>query len=247
MKQFEQKIELIMKKPFRKGNIVFIHGFNSNWFKYHVMLEHLYSENYNVYAFDLPNNGMNTNFPKQFLFKEYCQYATEWINKNVICKNVILIGHSMGGGIVAAINKSIKNVIKIILIDPLQQTVTNNVPTLGLKSLLNSTTASSLISTLFKIKKDKAADPNMLLFDLASSKTYDIIEKGLNTITVPTMVIFGKNDDVIPPNASIIYLVSQLKLAPTINVALIDEAGHSPLLTHFPESYKKLLYFLLNT
>jgi alpha-beta hydrolase superfamily lysophospholipase len=80
----------------------------------------LYHEGYNIYTVDLPNHGLNIDFDRQFLFLDYIRFCKGYVNlKNK--KKVILIGHSMGGGIVSAISHQIKNLKAVVLLDPLQK------------------------------------------------------------------------------------------------------------------------------
>jgi alpha-beta hydrolase superfamily lysophospholipase len=86
----------------------------------------MYKQGYNIFTFDLPNHGANFDNSVQLTFNDYCVFVKDFIAKSKT-KKTIIVGHSMGGGIVSALqnddNLKFKN---IILIDPLQKGATND-------------------------------------------------------------------------------------------------------------------------
>jgi alpha-beta hydrolase superfamily lysophospholipase len=86
----------------------------------------MYDAGYNIYTFDLPNHGVNFDYPTQLTFEDYCVFVKDFMKKNKL-KKIIIAGHSMGGGIVAALqNDDTLKFKDIILIDPLQKGASND-------------------------------------------------------------------------------------------------------------------------
>jgi pimeloyl-ACP methyl ester carboxylesterase len=87
----------------------------------------MFKKGYNIFTFDLPNHGLNFDYPAQITFGEYCNFVKDFISKNNL-KKIIIAGHSMGGGIVAALQNDNNLKFKdVILIDPLQKGATSDI------------------------------------------------------------------------------------------------------------------------
>jgi alpha-beta hydrolase superfamily lysophospholipase len=86
----------------------------------------MYKYGYNIFTFDLPNHGTNFDYTSQMTFNDYCIFVKKFIVKNKM-KKIIIAGHSMGGGIVCALqNDNDLKFKNIILIDPLQKGATDD-------------------------------------------------------------------------------------------------------------------------
>jgi pimeloyl-ACP methyl ester carboxylesterase len=99
-------------------------------------LHKLYLLGYNVYAFDLPNHGVNSLTDEKYMFDDYCNYSLGKINERKKRK-VILMGHSMGGGIAQVIATQIKHIKCLILEDPLQEGAVVNIVKRAIGGLTN--------------------------------------------------------------------------------------------------------------
>jgi alpha-beta hydrolase superfamily lysophospholipase len=119
MKLIVPQSTLILKhKIFSKGNIIFIHGFGSCSFNAIKLLTNLFQKGFNVYAFDLPNHGKNSDYATQLTVDEYISFSIQKI-KSFNLKKFFLMGHSMGGGIVSYIGSEFPTQIKgMILLSP---------------------------------------------------------------------------------------------------------------------------------
>jgi triacylglycerol lipase len=106
-----------------KGTIVFIHGFATNSDYHDEMAERF--DRYDYYAFELPGHGY-TKFEKNskidlVVFTDYCIAMIEELE----LKNIILLGHSMGGSIAMRVTNIIKEKIqKLILVTPMNSSIT---------------------------------------------------------------------------------------------------------------------------
>jgi pimeloyl-ACP methyl ester carboxylesterase len=97
-------------------------------------LQKLYGYGYNIYATELPNHGINNSSTKQCTFNEYVDYMETYIKK-LNLKKVVLIGHSMGGGIISVLSQRIENLSAIIFISGLNKTVKQNIIARGLNMM----------------------------------------------------------------------------------------------------------------
>jgi len=238
--------ETIFKKHwwFPRGTIVFIHGYNSNWNVSNCFLTQLYNKRFNVYAFDLPNHG-KSEVIEEPVFKKYCSFVIDKIN-SLNKKKIILIGHSMGGGIVSAINTNINNLKKIVLIDPLQKKARSNiVEFIKHPSKFFSLIRSAAHLLLHNNSQNKNLEKGKLLNEIVKEESIEDIENGLKSIQVPTLLIFGEDDDVIPPKESIEYIKSMVK-PELLKVKTIKNSKHSPNCTNANELVEDIFNFYKN-
>ncbi len=108
-----------------KGTIFFIHGYAVNSNYHNDFSDQL--TNYDYYAVELPGHGI-TPINKKYKFNTFgfAQAIVDLINK-LDLKNIILIGHSMGGGIAIIVSHLIKSRIKkMILVTPMNSKGTTN-------------------------------------------------------------------------------------------------------------------------
>jgi pimeloyl-ACP methyl ester carboxylesterase len=101
-----------------EGDVLLIHGFGVDHSYFNFINE--LTNSFNVYLIDLPGHGKNDSSfsEKEMNIPFFVDYVSTYIKTKKL-KNLILIGHSMGGGIcsaVAALNS--KLIKKLILICP---------------------------------------------------------------------------------------------------------------------------------
>ncbi len=102
-----------------KQNLIFIHGFRGNGLGLKGLAEKYFpSEKYNTFTPSLPPAGGKT--LKEYSPKNYARFIADYIKEKNI-KSPILIGHSMGSIIVAAIAERYPELInkKIIFLAPI--------------------------------------------------------------------------------------------------------------------------------
>lgn len=230
---------------FSKGNVIFIHGFNSSWKSNKDFLDKLYKLGYNIFSFDLPNHGNNMESDVQLTFDDYCQYTKKWIVKKQINKNIILIGHSMGGGIVSVIASSILGLKKVILISPLQAKVLSKM--IGRAwTMIKTGTMIAHYRDFVKKTNNPTCVPQVLFNNLLSPYVHADIAEGLMSITVEILVIFGENDDVIPAEPSIAYITNMASRCCHLTTNIIPNAKHNPHRTNLDDIMELVKIFLKN-
>ncbi|MDC4163371.1 alpha/beta hydrolase [Mycoplasma bradburyae] len=235
--------ELKIKK--HKYNAVFVHGFSSSHTKHSEIFSRLNKEQVNYYTFDLPGHGKHyideNDFDKSQLKLDYLSdLVVDFINKKQL-DNVILIGHSMGGGICSIVNYLIPQKIKALILEaPLnpaifsfdKKRIFDSLKSFNNKSFLDILKQQdevndqiSLIGWLKKIytnNKDKIP----LFLNLISQKSKTLLDNAYKTLNnKPVLLIFGENDPVIPPNKSINYISQYTN---NLTTRIIDEAAHLP-------------------
>ncbi len=102
-----------------KHNLLFIHGFRGNGLGLKDLAENYFPKrSYNVFIPDIPPAGGNT--LKEYSARFYARFIANYIKKNQIEKP-ILIGHSMGSIVAAAVAERYPELIneKIIFLAPI--------------------------------------------------------------------------------------------------------------------------------
>lgn len=237
-----------------KQTILMIHGLGGNLTHWN----NNFIENQHCIALDLPSYGLSSmkNFqPKTDMLDFYSEVILEFIKKKKL-KNVVLMGHSMGGqiAIITAL-KQPKAIKKLILAAPAgfetftepeaqallnfskPETFKNQNEMMlraGFKRNFYEMPASveTLIQDRIMIPKCDSFNP---YFSAVASGVKGMlvhpIRKELSKITIPTLVLFGENDDLIPNKLLHKTLttneVAQIgKEIPNSKIVLIPKAGH---------------------
>lgn len=91
-----------------------------------------------------------------------------------------------------------------------------------------------LVDDIFKVVNDRMKVIRTLA--LAKSAIRHNMAKELPKMNIPTCLIWGKNDNVTPPDVAEEFK----KLLPDADLYWIDKCGHAPMMEH-PETFNKLL------
>ncbi len=102
-----------------KITLIFIHGWNINSSYWDEQIDY-FSDAYSVYAIDLPGFGKSKAERSNWSMEEYALDVKDFI-KTLELKNIILIGHSMSGGIAIEVAlKSSDEILGVIGVDNLK-------------------------------------------------------------------------------------------------------------------------------
>lgn len=250
-----------------KHTIVFVHGFNSQWQKHEDFFHKLTwgKTKAKTYVFNLPNHGDSSSDENYAKFDDYVKFFVDFFKEKDL-KNVILIGHSMGGGIVACGYPEIKDRIKaVILQDPLNRSIYSDLYKRGKfyfdrymdnkqeddeskkekkeeKSLLQSIKEgyASMKEAYNNFVPDDA-NFKKLIFSLISPFNAKKITKGFKEIEVPTLVVYGENDNIIPADPSLNFFKETIK---NVKTEKIPDAAHTPFNENKEQSLKVVKEFL---
>lgn len=229
--------------PKAKSSVVILHGWRQNaalW----LPLAKLLSEDHRYYLLDLPGFGGTRNLAANSDVPEYTTFVKNFTDKLKL-KDFILSGHSFGGQVAGDFAlKYPKLVNRLILVDA---------AVIRTRSL--STKAKIFIAKIFKPLKQIIPISlirqiqKMSSSDYASANDYQktvlhqILKYNLgpklHLIKVPTEVIWGSEDKVIPYVGR--YLVENI---PNARLHIIYGAGHLPHLTH-PQKLADILCKIL--
>lgn len=224
--------------------IVFVHGFATTS-NYHddYFLDYIKND-YNYYSIQLPGHGVAPlNDKKQLKPIEFAKHVAEWM-KVMNFKNINLIGHSMGGGIVLLVSTMVPDLIrKLIMVTPMN-------PSFSLKHLnvlkfVPKNEAETLMMESLILKDHKKFFPsethektkNETAYQLKHRENFKTLRKEMMTVSnmnylnkaskknkLDTLLILGKYDQVIDwKSAEKFY--SKL---PNYRIEIFDESAHLP-------------------
>jgi len=230
--------------------IVILHGWGSNLDNFEIVSNFLKNK-YKVYAIDLPGFGGSSIPTEALSVIDYANIIHKFLDiSNIV--NPILIGHSFGGRIIITLIGYLKyNAQKIVLVN-----------SAGIKPKRSIWYYIKTYTYKF-LKQFKKIMPNNLgviyitklrsIFGSADyNKVNDVMKKTLimavNTdlneymkkINIPTLLIWGDNDDVTP----ISNAITMQKLIPDSGLVILKGAGHYTHLDKYDEFKIILLYFL---
>lgn len=227
----------------RSPTIIFIHGLSKSSQEHNVLFVRFKRAGYKYYSFNLPGHGDNLGADDtEMQVDHYTKLVVKFIIENNL-KDIVLIGHSMGGAIAVCVNALIPDLITgLILEDPLNKMVFALNKERIAKAIFSKDPNTGKRLNLFRWIKDtyhKSVKYRSLLKDILSSKTTKTIEWAYWQIfDKPVLLIFGKNDVVIPPKESIHYICSAAK---NIKVVIFENSAHSP---HYDEPQMYLNHIL---
>lgn len=233
----------------RKRVIVFVHGFSSNYQSHEDIFKKLKRNGYKYYAFNLPGHGDNLSESEaEMKVDSYARLVAKFIIDQDL-KNVIIVGHSMGGAIAVMVNALIGSYIDcLVLEDPLNKAAFSFKKERIFSAILGKDPNTGKHMGLFGWVKNiyqKKKEYKSLFKDIISSKTNRSIEWAYQQIKdKPVFLMFGKNDLIIPPKDTVDY-ISQC--ATNLEVCIFENAGHSPHKDAPELYYQYLIAFLKKT
>lgn len=237
-----------------KRTFLMIHGLGGNLTHW----SHNFIENEHCIALDLPSYGLSTMRvfqAKTDLLDFYAETILAFIQKKKL-QNVVLVGHSMGGqiAIITAL-KNPKSIKKLVLVSPAgfetfddnegkallsfskPETFKNQneaMVRIGFKRNFYEmpTSTETLIQDRLMIGKCGNFNP---YFQAVAGGVKGMLEhpvrKEFNKIAIPTLVVFGENDELIPnkflhKSLTTNQIAEIGKEIPNVQTVLIPKAGH---------------------
>ena len=241
------------------AHVVLIHGLGSQAERWQQVMPHL-SKSHRVIAPDLIGFGNSDKPQVDYTPKYFVKFIFDFLEELGISKT-IMIGSSLGGQIVAeSAAASDSDIIqKIILVSPTGTMRTTN-PTLDTYVMAALYPQHDLIKTAYQMMAGKQKDvdestierfrsgmsqPNAkmsFLSSVISFKHWPAITERLRLISIPTLIIWGQNDTMIPIHHANDY-VSNLK---NCEFVVMEGCGHRPHVED-PEKFSDImLKFLCN-
>lgn len=182
--------------PLDAPTLVLLHGIggNVNWWQMNMPT---FSQHFRTYALDLPGFGRSWRLRKPFSIDEGAIYLHDWLDFLGLEK-VNLLGHSMGGQIAARFASQHPDCVsRLVLVAPSGLWVTTkqrlkwlrdmpkvSVPLNQTLSIATGTMRTDLVTLGISLKA--------ILADRGAAPT-------LAALTVPTLLLWGGSDGVLPP------------------------------------------------
>lgn len=246
-----------------KGDIFFIHGYAVNS-DYHNYFGDKVTD-YNYYAIEHAGHGITPLNDKKQLDPYSYTLETVKLIKELGLKDIILIGHSMGGGIALMVSHMIPELIKkMIIVTPMNSKGTTSLS--GAINFLFKFQPTSLKEIdkfynliMYDYYKDKSQvsdkekeqvmkshfehkkNFNKLKYKMASFKNINKLKKAEKDIPVPTLLLVGEGDGCINAKSTTKNLTKKNK---DIKVYKFEKSGHIPFLEETQNYYDVIMNFI---
>jgi 2-hydroxy-6-oxonona-2,4-dienedioate hydrolase len=238
-------------------HVVLIHGLGSQAERWLQVIPHL-SKNHKVIAPDLIGFGRSDKPSVDYTPKYFVKFVFDFLEELDISKT-IMIGSSLGGQIVAESAAASENdaIKKIILVSPTGTMHTTN-PTLDTYIMAGLYPQHDLIKTAYQMMAGKNKDveestierfhsamsqPNAKMSFLSSVLNFKhepAITERLQMISIPTLIIWGSDDTMIPIKYANDY-VSNIK---GCKFVVMEGCGHRPHVEDTEKFSQIMLKFL---
>ncbi|MDE5774699.1 MAG: alpha/beta hydrolase, partial [Malacoplasma sp.] len=245
-----------------RKNILFVHGFAVTS-EYHDDYVEKFFDEYNYYAIELPGHGYAklkhiTQLDPIF----YAKYVADFIKQKGF-EDLILIGHSMGGGIVLMVTNLIPNQIKKgVVVTPMNSSVWFSLKGLNSLKLLPDSVEKNwkykniLVHQPNKhysgvedevIKKETEyfalhmKDFKTLRKKMMSWKLHSELKKSEEDNSLKTLLILGKHDKVISCNST----KKRFESLDNYQIVVFENSAHLPFMEE-TENYVNLVLDFAN-
>jgi pimeloyl-ACP methyl ester carboxylesterase len=259
-----------------KGSVLLIHGFGGSTFSWRKNIDTLVSQGYRVVAVDLPAYGYSSRL-RGLDHTQRARAELLWQLLDEIdmasgppCRPIswVLVGHSMGGGTVAAMAlQQPERTAGLVLVDAAVYLTPSSASrwfvhsrpiralfeAYGRRTLLSRKSVAALVRSAY-LREPDTAEVTGYLTPLQLPGTAEAIVDGLangtdwvpldmTDISWPTLIIWGDNDHWVPLTSGR-RLESEI---PDSELEIIRRGGHTPNETEPGQFNRLLLGFLART
>lgn len=224
--------------------LVLLHGLMGGLSNFDDMIKFFSEEGYKVYVPELPVYDLpilNTNLTA------ISKFVAKFI-KEEIKKPVTVVGNSMGGhiGLILTLAKPelVKNLVLTGSSGLYEKSFGDSFPRKGDKEYIRKKTqevfydpavaTDQLVDEVFSVVNDRMKGIKTVM--LARSAIKHNMVKDLPKITCPTCIIWGKQDNVTPPEVA----VDMHKYIPNSDLYWIDKCGHAAMMEK-PQEFNEIL------
>ena len=225
--------------------LVFVHGAGSSHLIWALQLREFSAEHRSI-ALDLSGHGKSGDVEGDVSIEKNFAEEVAALVRHLELDCFILVGHSMGGGVVMSyvLKESVLKPKALVLVD-----TSSDLDLSKLRAGLMKETAEDRVfffkSRLFnqytetyQLKKlddeMRLANPLIMTRDLAACSKFDITDR-IGEIDIPTFVLVGSDDDIITPTMAAEFE----KKFPRADIAVVKDADHIPMVEQ-PEEFNRL-------
>ncbi len=240
-------VEVDRRKDKRKGlALVFVHGAGSSHIVW-TLQRHEFCWTNRVVTPDLSGHGASDNIEGEASIEDGYTYEIAALIDHLKIRRFVLIGHSMGGGVVMSyvLHPELRQPRAVALVSTSADLeLAKLIPGLAIETvetelLILKSRLTGDLSEGYAIKRldeeIRRENLQLLLRDLRACDKFDISDK-LGLVKLPCLVIHGREDHVIAPSLAQM-LADQL---PRADIAFVRGADHIPMLEK-PEEFNRLL------
>ncbi|MDT0675716.1 alpha/beta fold hydrolase [Autumnicola musiva] len=225
--------------------IVILHGLMGGLSNFDGVIEYFPSHGYKVLIPELPLYSMSL---LKTSVATFAKYLKEFIEMKGF-KEVILLGNSLGGHIALVATKLYPQLVKGLVITGssglYENAMGESYPRRGDYEFIKKKAQNVFYDPEVATKEivdevyETVGDRNKLVKTLAIAKSAirHNMAKDLPKMLTPTCIIWGKNDNVTPPEVAEDFD----RLLPDSSLYWIDKCGHAAMMEH-PELFNKLLH-----
>lgn len=219
-----------------KDILVLLHGWGCDWQIWHSVIFEL-SKKYTLVIPDLPAFGKTTPAKEIWNLYDYVAWLEEFINLVVKDQKFILLGHSFGGQIasVYAAQADDSNLKKLVLVDSagladslsvpkkVQMAIFGIIPD-KVKQLLSNNLRKKILELLNS--STDHLESNLYQRQVLKKVVHENIAKELIKIQIPTLLVWGKNDDATP-----LHMAEKFhNLIKNSRLEIFENSGHFPFI-----------------
>ena len=225
--------------------IIILHGLMGGWSNFKGVYDYFPSDNYKVIIPELPVDStpiLKTNVAtfSKFVF-DFIQY------KNL--KDVVLLGNSLGGHVALLFARDYPKLVSGLIITGSsglyeKSMIGDGYPKRSNYDYIKTKTeevfydpniaTKEIIDDVFASVNDR--EKLVRTLSLAKSAIRHNMAKDLPKMNTKTLIIWGKQDSVTPPNVAEDFN----SLLPNSNLSWIDKCGHAPMMEH-PNEFNKIM------
>lgn len=225
--------------------IIVLHGLMGTLSNFDYVLKHFSTRNYRIIipslpVYDLPLLKTNV--------KNLAKYIKKFIEYKQL-NDVILMGNSLGGHIALYYSKIYPDDVKAMVLTGssglYEKSLGDTYPKRGNYEYIKQKTeevffdpkvaTKEIVDDVFETVNNRSKTIKVLA--IAKSAIRHNMAKDLPKLNTPACVIWGKNDNVTPPEVAVDFQ----KLLPDADLFWLDECGHAPMMEH-PDTFNDILH-----
>lgn len=225
--------------------IIILHGLMGGLSNFEGVMNFFPKHGYKVVILDLPLYSLSL---LKTSVANFAKYLKEFIDFKGY-KEVILLGNSLGGHIALLSTKLYPEVVKALVITGssglYESAMGESYPKRGDYEYIRKKAENVFYDPQIATKEivddvfETVNDRNKLIRTLAIAKSAirHNMSKDLPKMKTPTCIIWGRNDNVTPPEVAEDFY----RLLPDADLFWIEKCGHAAMMEH-PEAFNQILY-----